>query len=121
MVYTEETQRFLRLQHWLNVIGYLEGSFCFGADLLNGNTISQLDQSKAVGKVNIKDAEFGDDSADTSSASEWELALLENLGVALLIGMFHGDDDFSSSRVGDEIHGSSKALDLTWKHPYLKC
>jgi hypothetical protein len=41
-----------------------------------------------------------------------ELALTQDLGVSLLVRVLHDHDDLGLLRVGDEIHGTSHALDL---------
>ena len=61
--------------------------------------------------------QFGDDSADAGASSERELALFQDLGVTLLVGMFHQGDDFCFLRVGHQIHGAAEALDFTGQHP----
>jgi hypothetical protein len=40
-----------------------------------------------VGEVNIEDAKVSDDTADTGRAGQGELAVLDNLGVTLLVGV----------------------------------
>lgn len=89
------------LQHGLQVIGDLEGGLGLSLDLLDGDTISDLNKSQAVGEVNVEDAEVGDDTADASRASQREFAVLDNLGVTLLVGVFHGHDDLGGRGVGD--------------------
>lgn len=106
------------LQHGLQVIGDLEGSLGLSLDLLDSDTVGKLNQSQAVGEVDVEDAELSDDAADTGRAGQGEFAVLDNLGVTLLVGVLHGHDDLGGSGVGDEIHGSTEALDLTGEHPW---
>lgn len=109
------------LQHGLQVIGNLEGSLSLGLDLLDGDAVGDLDEGQTVGKVNIEDTEIGDDAADTGGTGQGEFTVLDNLGVTLLVGVFHGHDDLSGSGVGDKIHGTAKALNLTGEHPWEAC
>jgi hypothetical protein len=105
------------LQHRLQVIGDLEGSLGLSLDLLDGNTVGDLNEGQTVGEVNVEDAEVSDDAADAGGAGQGELAVLDDLGVALLVGVFHGHDDLGGGRVGDQIHGTTEALYLTREHP----
>lgn len=61
--------------------------------------------------------QLSDDSADAGAACERKFALLQDLRVALLVGMFHQGDDFCLLRVRHEIHGAAEALDLAGQHP----
>ena len=45
-----------------------------------------------------------------------ETAVLEDLGVALLVDVFHGDDNFGLGWVGDEVHGAADAFDFAGQH-----
>jgi len=105
------------LQHRLQVISNLERSLCLGLDLVNSNTVSKLNQSQTVGEVDVKDAKVGNDTADAGLAGQGEFAVLDDLGVALLVGVLHGHDNLGGGGVGDEIHGTAKALDLAGEHP----
>lgn len=105
------------LKHGLQVIGDLEGGIGLSLNLLDGDTVGDLNKSQAVGEVNVEDAEVSDDTADAGGASQRELAVLDNLGVTLLVGVFHGHDDLGGRWVGDQVHGTAEALDLTGEHP----
>lgn len=106
------------LQHGLQVISDLERSLGLGLHLLDGNAVGDLDQGQAVSEVDIEHAEVGDDAADAGRSGQRELTLLDDLGVALLVGVLHGHDDLGGGRVGDEVHGTAEALDLAGKHPW---
>lgn len=108
------------LQHGLQVVGDLEGSIGLGLDLVDGDTVGDLNKSQAAGSVNVEDTELGDDTADAGRASERELAGLDNLGVTLLVGVLHGHDDPGGGGVGDQVHGTAEALNLTGDHPCEK-
>ena len=105
------------LQHGLQVIGNLEGSLGLGLDLLDGDTVGDLNEGQTVGEVNVENTEVSDDAADTGGTGQREFAVLDNLGVALLVGVLHGHDDLGGGRVGNQIHGTTEALDLTGEHP----
>lgn len=105
------------LKHGLQVIGDLEGSIGLSLDLLDSDTVGNLNKSQTVGEVNVENAEVSDDTADTGGSSQRELAVLDNLGVTLLVGVFHGHDDLGGGWVGDQVHGTAEALDLTGEHP----
>lgn len=105
------------LQHWFQVIGNLEGCLGLGLDFFNSHPVSDLDQGETIRKVNVKDTEVGDYTADAGRAGQRELALLDNLGIALLVGMLHGHNDLGGRGVGDQVHGTAEALNLTGKHP----
>ena len=111
------SNRRCNLQHGLQVIGNLEGGLGLGLDLLDGDAVGNLNQSEAVGEVHVEDIEISDDAADTGRAGQRELALLDNLGVTLLVSVFHGHNDLGGGRVGNEVHGTTEALDFTGKHP----
>ncbi len=53
-----------------------------------------------------------DDTTDTRFTREGELALFQDLRAAVLVGVFHRDDDFGLSWVGDEVHGATEAFDF---------
>lgn len=59
-----------------------------------------------------------DDATDARLTRERELALFQNLRSALLVGVFHGDDDLGVGRVGDEVHGAAEAFDFAGQHPF---
>ena len=104
-------------QHRLHVIRNIERSFRLGLDLVNGDTISKLNQGQALGEVDVENAELSDDTANAGRTGQGELALLDNLRVALLVGVLHGHDDLGGRWVGDEVHGTAEALDFTGEHP----
>ena len=43
------------LQHWLKVIGDLEGGIGLGLDLIDSYAVGDLNECKTVSEVNIKD------------------------------------------------------------------
>ncbi|KAI6748308.1 hypothetical protein HG530_015588 [Fusarium avenaceum] len=97
--------------HRLEVLGDVERSFCLALDLVNGDAFCNLNESKTVGEINIKD------TLVDSSASQRECALLDNLGVALLICVLHCHNNLGLAGVADKIHSTAEALDLSGKHP----
>ena len=46
----------------------------------------------------------------------WRITL-QNLGIAALVGVLHGDDHLGLGGVGDEVHGATHALDLAGQGP----
>lgn len=92
-----------------------------------------LDKGEAVGRADLEDGEVGDDLRHAAGAGQRERALGQNLGVALLIGVFlrllasrllpfrwkktyHSDNNLGLLGVGDQVHGTANTLDLTGKH-----
>lgn len=73
-------------------------------------------QRQPLQPIAIKDSQIRNDSADTLLARQRESALVENLGVSLLIDVLHGDDDFRLCRIRDEIHCAADALYFSWEH-----
>ena len=43
------------LQHWFQVISNLEGGLGLALDFVDGDTISNLDEGKPLGVVDVKD------------------------------------------------------------------
>ena len=68
-------------------------------------------------EMDAKTHQFGNDPTDARAARERELALLEDLGAALLVGVLHRDDDLGLARVAHEVHRAAEALDLARQHP----
>lgn len=98
------------------VLSDLERSGSLAADLLDGHALGGLGQGQTLGWADVEDSQIGDDLPDAAGTSEGECALGQDLGVALLIGVFHGDDHLGLLGVGDEVHGAADALDLTGEH-----
>ena len=59
--------------------------------------------------VNVDDGEIGDDPLHHCSPGERQRALLEDLGAAIAVGVFHDDDD--APRTVYQIHGAAHAFD----------
>jgi hypothetical protein len=74
--------------HKLQVSGDLEGGSGLAADLLDGDTLSVLDQSQTLGGADVEDGQVGDNGRDTAGAGQGESAVGKNLGVTLLVGVF---------------------------------
>jgi hypothetical protein len=102
--------------HFLQVVGDLEWRLGLRLDLINSDTFCDLFQGKPLGRANIEYSEVGDDGRYALLASERECTLLEDLRVALFVGVLHGNDDLGLRGVGDEVHGTADAFDLSWKH-----
>lgn len=102
--------------HLLQILRDLKRRLCLAPDLFNGHALCVLLQCQSLQSVAVKHSEICDDCADTLLARQWERALIQNLGVALLIDVLHGDDDLRLCRVGDEIHCAADALDFSGKH-----
>lgn len=94
-----------------------DGERCGGLrlKLFHADAVQQLLQHQALGSA-VKDSNIGDDAGHALSAGERECALGQNLGVALLIGVLHGDDDPGLGGVGDQVHGTTDTRDLAWQH-----
>lgn len=102
--------------HLLKIGRHLERRLRLGLDLLDSDALGHLLQGQALDTVDIEDSQVGDDGGDALLAGEREGALVEDLGVALLVDVLHGDDDLGLLGVGDEVHGAADALDLAGKH-----
>lgn len=76
------------LQHRLQVSRNLERGFRLAADLVNGHALGVLDKGEAVGRADLEDGEVGDDRGYAARAGQRERALGQDLGVALLVGVF---------------------------------
>lgn len=61
--------------------------------------------------------QLSDNSTNTRASGQRELALFQNLRVALLVGVFHQGDHLCLFRVGDQVHCATEALDLAGQHP----
>src|SRR5690606_20987683 len=94
---------------------HLQGGAGAGGDVLDGDAGCGFDQGEALGG-DIENAEVGDDPVDALLAGEGEGALVDDLGGAVLGGVFHEDDDAACAV--DEVHGTAHALDhLAGDHP----
>lgn len=102
--------------HGLQVLGDLEGSGSLAADILDSDALGVLNQSQTLGGADVEHGQVGDDGRDTLGAGQGEGAVGQNLGVTLLVGVLHGDNDLGLLGVGDQIHGTTDTLDLTGKH-----
>ncbi|KAI6751388.1 hypothetical protein HG531_006084 [Fusarium graminearum] len=94
--------------HGLEVLGNVEGSFGLALNFVNSDAVGDLDKGKTLGKVNVE---------DSLELYQRECALLDNLGVALLVCVLHCHNDLGLAGVADKIHSTTEALDLSGKHP----
>lgn len=85
-------------------------------NLINRHPLGMLDQCQALHTIALKHRQISNNRADALLACERECTLLEDLGVALLVDVFHGDDDFGLCGVGDEVHGAADAFDFAGEH-----
>lgn len=67
---------FLQL-HGLQVSSDLERSKSLAADLLNGNTLSVLNQSQTLGGAAVEDGEISDDGGNAAGTGQGESAVLK--------------------------------------------
>eukprot|EP01025_Chloroclados_australasicus_P040009 TRINITY_DN4164_c1_g1_i6.p1 TRINITY_DN4164_c1_g1~~TRINITY_DN4164_c1_g1_i6.p1 ORF type:complete len:316 (+),score=45.89 TRINITY_DN4164_c1_g1_i6:256-1203(+) len=88
-----------------------------GLDLVDRHAGGHFGQHEAMlVVVHFEDAQVGDDHVDATLAGQREGALLDDLGLALLVGVLHGDDDLADA--GDQVHRAAHALDhLAGDHP----
>lgn len=93
----------------------LEGSASLLLDLLKTDTLSNLNQLQTTtvfaGSVNIEDSEIGNNPANDRDTSQGELARLDNLGSAMLVGVCGDDNDLGLVRIGNKVHGATHTLD----------
>lgn len=93
----------------------LEGSASLLLDLLKTDTLSNLNQLQTTtvfaGSVNIEDSEIGNNPANDRDTSQGELARLDNLGSAMLVGVCGDDNDLGLVRIGNKVHGAAHTLD----------
>lgn len=93
-----------------------------------------LDQGQTLGGAAVENGEIGDDGGNTARTGQgegagWELIVScgfnagdekrltrQNLGVALLVSVLHGNDDLGLLGVGDQVHGTTDTLNLSGKH-----
>lgn len=101
---------FFFLQHGLKILGHGERRFRLALDLIDRNTVRNLDEGQPVCKVDVEHSlkihnvshvmnvtwcwvrethQFSNDSRHTCTSSQGECTLLDNLRVALLVGVLH--------------------------------
>lgn len=102
--------------HLLQILRNLKWRLGLCLDLINSDSLGVFPQCQTLNTVDIKYCKVSDDGRYTLGPCERECALVENLGVALLVDVLHCDDDLGLFGVGDEIHGTPDALDLSRKH-----
>lgn len=102
--------------HLFQVICDLEWSFGLRFDLVNSDTLGDFLECQTIDRADVEDGEVGDDGRYTLLACKRECALVEDLGIALLVGVLHGDDDLGLRRVGHEVHSAADTLDLSRQH-----
>ncbi|USP74868.1 hypothetical protein yc1106_02142 [Curvularia clavata] len=110
-------------KHGLNLRCFLEVGTRLGSDLIYGNAIGEFDERQTLCEIDVKDTlvqqthQIRNNPAHTRLTRKRELALLENLGPALLICVLHGHDNLCLFRIRHEIHGASETFDFTRQHP----
>jgi hypothetical protein len=102
--------------HLLQVRRNLKLRLSLTPHLLNANPLSNLLQRQPLDPIAIENRQIRNNRRHALLPRERKRALLEDLGVALLVHVLHGDDDLGLRRVGDEIHGAADALDLARQH-----
>ncbi len=76
------------------VIGHAERRIRLLLDLVNRRVAGDLHQSQAaVHTVDVEDGNVGDDSAYATSTRQGQLTLLQDLALAVLVGMVCNNDD----------------------------
>lgn len=78
----------INLQHRLQISRNLERSGSLAADLLDGHALGVLGKSQTLGGADFEDGQIGDDLPHAAGSGQGEAALGEDLGVALLVGVF---------------------------------
>jgi hypothetical protein len=102
--------------HLFQVVCDLEWGFGLRFDLVNSDALGDFLKCETIDRADVEDGKVGDDGRYAFLACERECALVEDLGVALLVGVLHGDDDLGLGRVGYEVHSAADTLDLSRKH-----
>lgn len=102
--------------HLLQVRRNLKLRLSLTPHLLNANPLSNLLQRQSLDPIAIENRQIRNNRRHALLPRERERALLEDLGVALLVHVLHGDDDLGLRRVGDEIHGAPDTLDFAGEH-----
>ena len=77
-------------------------------DLIEGNSVGNLDKNEALTWRNIEYSKLCDDPVDASLSRKRQGALVQDL-VLSLGRVLHGDDDPGSGR--NKIHGTAHSLD----------
>ena len=78
----------------LQFVGDFELGLGLGAQLVDGDALGDLDQSHARPMaIDLEDSQLGDDHVDHSLAGQRQFALVQDLGLAVLVQVIHGHDD----------------------------
>src|SRR5271163_2619359 len=100
----------------VNVDG--EVGVCRALDIVCGDPRCGLAEDQGA-IVNVDDGEIGDDPLHHCSPGARQRALVEDLGAAIAVGVFHDDEDEPGTVY--QIHGAAHALDhLARHHPIGK-
>lgn len=102
--------------HLFKILSNLERRLSLRLDLINRDALGVFPQCQTLNTVDIENGEICDDSRHALGPCERESALVEDLGVALLVDVLHCDDDLGLCGIGDEVHGAADALDFARKH-----
>lgn len=105
------------LLHHCQLLRDLEWRLRLALNLLHRNTLRMLNQRQPIRKIHLKNRQLRNNQTHTRLARQRKYAVIQNLRIALLIRVFHCDDDFSFRGVGDEIHGSAETLDFSGEGP----
>ncbi len=121
------------LQHRLDVVGNLEWSFGLGFDVVDCDPVGEFDQGESVREIDVEDAlyqvsnvltnfkspsrgvsthQLRNNPTNTRPPRKRELALFQNLRIALLIRMFHQGHHLCLLRIGHQIHRAAEPLHL---------
>lgn len=125
------------LLHDLQFLRNCERSISLGAHLLNFDSWCKLSQSELTsGTIDLEDTlksksvrsgilkfksgttyQISDNSAHNVGTSQGQTTGLHNLGRPILGNMARGNHNLCLVRVGDQVHGTTHALeDLAWDH-----
>lgn len=102
--------------HLLQRLTNFERCLSLTPNLINRHAFRMLNQRQPLDAIALKHRQVRNNRADAFLTCERECALLEDLGVALLVDVFHGDDDFGLRGVGDKVHGAADAFDFAGEH-----
>src|SRR5690606_34291953 len=101
--------------HLRHMLGHDQPAGGLGDDFLDAHTWRTFAQDEGV-VLDLQIGQIGEHLANAATAGQWQAAMLQQLGLAVLGGVGHGDDDVLGT--GHQVHGAAHALDqLAGDHP----